>query len=65
MAMQALSAWWAARRSAGDSVVCCVPAEVAAAWATAPDWALSPRGLVICCGSVNGDSWVAAAEEPA
>ena len=65
MAMQALSAWWAARRSAGTAWFAACRPKWWRLGQTAPDWALSPRGLVICCGSVNGDSWVAAAEEPA
>src|SRR5271156_5682331 len=51
--------------SSADSVLCPVPAGVAAAWATAPDWAVSPLGLALCCGSVNDVSSVATAEEPA
>ena len=42
-----------------------VPAEVAVAWATAPDWPASAPALVFCVGPVNGVSWVAAADEPA
>src|SRR6516164_4259326 len=48
-----------------DSVLCWVPAGVVTAWATVADWAVSPLGLVVCCGSVNWLSWVAAAEEAA
>src|SRR5271169_4078826 len=48
-----------------DSVLCWVPAGVDAAWATAADCAVSPPGLVVCCGSANGVSCVAAADEPA
>ncbi|CFR40030.1 Uncharacterised protein [Mycobacterium tuberculosis] len=35
------------------------------AWAIAADWAARPDALVVCTGSVNGVSWVAAAEAPA
>src|ERR1700678_3885899 len=48
-----------------DSVLCAVPADVAAAWVAAADWAVSALALVICCGAANGVRSVATAEEPA
>src|ERR1700743_1416597 len=48
-----------------DKVFWPVPAEVAAAWATAPAWAGMAEGLAICWGWVNVVSWVAVAEEAA
>src|ERR1700743_3892221 len=48
-----------------DKVFWPVPAEVAAAWATAPAWAGMAEGLAICWGWVNVVSWVDVAEEAA
>src|ERR1700730_4056339 len=48
-----------------DIVPCTLPAELLAAWPTAPAWLAVPPGSVFCCGEVNGLSTVAAADEPA
>src|ERR1700724_985685 len=48
-----------------DSVLCPVPAEVAAAWPTAADWADSPAGSVVCWGAANGVSRLVTADDPA
>src|ERR1700677_871167 len=39
-----------------------VAADVLADWATAALWALSPAGLVVCGGALNGVNVAAAAE---
>jgi hypothetical protein len=49
-----------------DSTVCVLVAvDVAVAWATAAAWPLSPPGLMLCGGGVNGVSVVADADTPA
>src|ERR1700744_528885 len=48
-----------------ETVVCPVPAEGAAAWVPAADWAGIAPGLAICAGSVKEVSSLAAEEDAA
>src|SRR5579875_481661 len=49
-----------------DNVDCVlVPAALPLAWLTAADCATNAPGLVFCAGTLNGVSWVAAADAPA
>jgi hypothetical protein len=45
-----------------DSDACELPAAVPAAWVTAALCAADPARLVVCGASVNGVTWLAAAE---